>query len=98
MTRAAFAAGAPVPEVFGEVTLEGRFGIVLTRLDGPTLWQLLLTRAMTSEQAGAILATLYISVHKTPRRQTRSPCAIGSPTHRESPVVFRNISPLVSSP
>jgi hypothetical protein len=66
MTRAAFAAGAPAPEVFDEVTLEGRFGIVLTRLDGPTLWQLLLTRAMTSEQAGAILATLYISVHKTP--------------------------------
>ena len=34
MTRAAFAAGAPASEVFGEVTLEGRYGIVLTRLDG----------------------------------------------------------------
>jgi Ser/Thr protein kinase RdoA (MazF antagonist) len=56
MTRAVFAA----------VTLEGRFGIVLQRLDGPTLLQLLRTRAMPSEQAGAILATLYISVHKTP--------------------------------
>jgi Ser/Thr protein kinase RdoA (MazF antagonist) len=64
MTRAAFAAGAP--EVFNEVTLEGRFGIVLQRLDGPTLLQLLRTRAVTSEQAGAILATLYTSVHKTP--------------------------------
>jgi Ser/Thr protein kinase RdoA (MazF antagonist) len=52
--------------VFDEVTLEGRFGIVLQRLDGPTLLQLLRTRAVTSEQAGAILATLYISVHKTP--------------------------------
>ena len=57
MTRAAFAAGAP--EVFEEVTLEGRFGIVLQRLDGPTLQQLLQTRAVTSEQVGAILATLY---------------------------------------
>ena len=66
MTRAAFAAGAPAPEVLDEVTLEGRFGIVLPRLDGPTLLQLLLTRAMTSERAGAILATLYMSVHKTP--------------------------------
>jgi len=66
MTRAVFAAGASAPEVLGEVTLDGRFGIVLRRLDGPTLQQLLLTRAMTSEQAGAILATLYISVHKTP--------------------------------
>ena len=66
MTRAVFAAGAPAPEVLDEVTLEGRFGIVLTRLDGPTLLQLLLTRAMTREQVGAILAALYISVHKTP--------------------------------
>jgi Ser/Thr protein kinase RdoA (MazF antagonist) len=65
MTRAVFAAGVPAPEVLGEVTLEGRFGVVLARFDGPTLRQLLRTRAMTSEQAGAILATLYISVHKT---------------------------------
>ena len=40
MTRAVFAAGGPAPEVFDEVTLEGRFGIVLQRLDGPTLLQL----------------------------------------------------------
>src|SRR4051794_31603903 len=35
MIRAAHAAGVPVPEVFGEVTLDGRFGIVLERLEGP---------------------------------------------------------------
>src|SRR5262249_39387897 len=39
---------------------------MLSRLDGPTLLQLLRTRAMTPEQAGAILAALSISVHKTP--------------------------------
>jgi Phosphotransferase enzyme family len=66
LTRAVFAAGGPAPEVIDEVTLEGRFGIVLPRLDGPTLLQLLLTGAMTFEQAAAILAALYISVHKTP--------------------------------
>jgi len=66
MTRAAFAAGAPAPEVLGEVTLEGRFGILLSRLDGPTLRQLSRTGAMTSEQVGSILATLARSVHKTP--------------------------------
>src|SRR5215475_8620740 len=66
MTRAAFAAGLPAPEVFDEVTLEGRFGIVMSRFDGPTLLQLLQTRAMTPEQADAILAALSISVHKTP--------------------------------
>jgi Ser/Thr protein kinase RdoA (MazF antagonist) len=64
MTRAGFAAGAP--EVFDEVNLEGRFGIVLQRLHGPTLLQLLQAGAVTSEQVGTILATLYASVHKTP--------------------------------
>jgi Ser/Thr protein kinase RdoA (MazF antagonist) len=64
MTRAVFAAGFPAPEVLDEVTLEGRFGIVLSRLDGPTLLQLSRTGAMTSEQVGSILATLAISVHK----------------------------------
>ena len=32
MTRAVFAAGGPAPEVLGEVTLDGRFGIVLVRV------------------------------------------------------------------
>src|SRR5262245_11554169 len=43
VTGAAFAAGLPAPEVFEKVNLEGRFGIVLSRLDGPTLLQLLRT-------------------------------------------------------
>jgi aminoglycoside phosphotransferase (APT) family kinase protein len=66
MTRAAVAAGAPAPEVFGEVSLEGRFGVVLQRLDGPTLLQLSRSGAMTPKQTGAILAALAISIHKTP--------------------------------
>lgn len=66
MTRAVFAAGAPAPEVFGEVTLEGRVGIVLQRFDGPTLLQLLRNDAMTREQTGAILAALCLSVRNTP--------------------------------
>jgi Phosphotransferase enzyme family len=66
VTRAVFAAGAPAPEVLDEVTLEGRFGIVLGRLDGPTLMQLSRSGAMTPPQTGAILASLYLSVHKTP--------------------------------
>ena len=65
MTRAAFAAGAPAQEVFDEVTLEGRFGVVLQRLEGPTLVQLSRSGSMTPEQTGAILAALAISVHKT---------------------------------
>jgi len=65
MTRAVFAAGGPAPEVLGEVTLDGRFGIVLPRFDGPTLTQATRTGAITREQAGAILATLCLAVHKT---------------------------------
>src|SRR5262245_63409271 len=66
MTRAVFAAGGPALEVFDEVTLEGRFGLVLNRLDGPTLLQLTRSGAITFGQAGAILASVSLSVHKTP--------------------------------
>jgi phosphotransferase family enzyme len=66
MTRAVFAAGGPAPEVLDEVTLDGRFGIVLPRLDGPTLLQHYRSGAVTFAQADAILAALCISVHRTP--------------------------------
>jgi hypothetical protein len=64
MTRAAFAAGVPAPEVFDEVAMDGRFGVVLERLDGPTLAQLSRSGAMMLGETGAILAPLAISVHK----------------------------------
>jgi Phosphotransferase enzyme family len=64
MTQAVFAAGVPAPEVFGEVTLDGPFGIVLGRLDGPTLLQVTRSGAVTFAQAGAILASLGLSVHR----------------------------------
>jgi hypothetical protein len=66
MTRAVFAAGGPAPEVLGEVTLDGCFGIVLPRFDGPTLNEATRTGAITRERAGAILAMLCLAVHKTP--------------------------------
>jgi hypothetical protein len=66
MTDAVFAAGAPAPQVFGVVILEGRLGIVLQHFDGPTLLQLTRTGAVTRGQAGAILAALCRAVHKTP--------------------------------
>jgi len=66
MTRAIFAAGGPAPEVLGEVTIEGRFGIVLPRLDGPTLVQITRSGALSPQAAGAILAGLAIAVHATP--------------------------------
>jgi hypothetical protein len=66
MTHTAFTAGAPAPKVFGMVTLEGRFGIVQQRFDGPTLLQLLRSGAMERGQGSAILAGLCHAVHNTP--------------------------------
>ncbi|MFY8140096.1 MAG: hypothetical protein ACOVMO_05200, partial [Caulobacter sp.] len=66
MTRAVFAARGPAPEVFEEVTVDGRYGIVMSRLDGPTLQHLSKTRAMSFEETGALLAVVCLSVHGTP--------------------------------
>ncbi|MBL6616059.1 MAG: phosphotransferase [Reyranella sp.] len=66
MTDAVFRAGGPAPEVLGTVTVEGRFGIVLPRLDGPTLLHLSRTGAMTPRETGAIVASLCLAVHQTP--------------------------------
>ena len=66
MTRAVFAAGGPAPEVLDEVILEGRYGIVMPRLHGPTLLERLQTGGMSLEEGGAILAALGLAVHKTP--------------------------------
>src|SRR3954464_13468568 len=66
MIRAVRGAGVPAPEVLGEVTLDGRFGILMERLDGPTLWHLSRTGAVTFEQAGAIAAPPPLPLHKTP--------------------------------
>jgi Ser/Thr protein kinase RdoA (MazF antagonist) len=66
MTRAVFAAGLPAPEVFGEVAIDGRFGIVLGRLEGPTLLQLTRSGGVTLAQAGALIASLSLSVHRMP--------------------------------
>jgi Ser/Thr protein kinase RdoA (MazF antagonist) len=66
VTRAVFAAGLPVPEVFGEVACDERCGILLQRLDGPTLLEHYKSGAVSFDRAGAILASLAISVHETP--------------------------------
>ena len=66
MTHTAFTSGAPAPEVFGMVTLEGRFGIVMEQLDGLTLLQLLRSGAIARGKAGVILADLCHAVHHTP--------------------------------
>src|SRR4051812_1588267 len=66
MTHTVFAAGGPAPEMLGVVTLDGRLGMVLPRLEGPTLLQLTRSGGVTRAAAGAILADLCLAVHKAP--------------------------------
>jgi Phosphotransferase enzyme family len=64
MTRAVFLAGGPAPDVFDTVTVDGRFGIVLPRLDGPSLLELSRRGAMTQSQVGQVLAALARTLHQ----------------------------------
>jgi hypothetical protein len=99
MTRAVFAAGAPAPDLFGEVTLEGRFGIVLSYFEGPTLLQLTRSGAVTAEQAGAILACLALSVHRmAPPPELFSLRGWMAAALRHPAVLFQNTSAAASSP
>ncbi len=66
ITRAAHAAGALAPEVFEEVEIEGRAGLVMARLDGPTLMQLVKSKAVSFAEAGAVLAARLRVVHAAP--------------------------------
>ena len=74
MIRAVRAAGLPVPEVFGEVTLDGRFGIVMQRLDGPTLWQLSRTGAVLSNRQARSSRLLPCPFTRRLHRRRSLPC------------------------
>ena len=65
-TRAVAGAGGLAPDVVGVISHVGRPGIIMTRLDGPTLLDALRTGATSSREAGGILAGCLISVHRTP--------------------------------
>nr|QQZ49715.1 phosphotransferase [Phenylobacterium glaciei] len=66
MTRAVFAAGGLAPEVFEEVMVEGRAGLVMARLEGPTLMQVTKSKAVSYAQAGVLLAEGLHAVHQAP--------------------------------
>jgi len=75
MIRAVFAAGLPAPEVLDEVTLEGRFGVVLSRLDGPTLLQLSRTGASRLHKRARSSRPSPYPCTRRPRRGTSFRCA-----------------------
>jgi Ser/Thr protein kinase RdoA (MazF antagonist) len=52
------AAGLPVPAVHDTVVIEGRHGVVLERLDGPTLWEVLRGPCDVEAVAGSFVELL----------------------------------------
>ena len=66
ITRAVFEAGGPAQPVLDEVTIDGRLGMVLPRLEGPTLLQRLQVGDITLDAAAEVLARLALSVHQAP--------------------------------
>ncbi|MDJ0785719.1 MAG: phosphotransferase [Myxococcota bacterium] len=62
-TRAVHAAGLPAPEVRDEVTLEGRPGIVLERIEGPTLLSELARGGAAVREVGVRLAEIHRALH-----------------------------------
>lgn len=66
MTRAIFLSGVSAPEVFDAVTVEGRAGFVMARLDGPSLMQLTKDKSVSYADAGAVLAGALHAVHMRP--------------------------------
>lgn len=73
VTRAVHAASGLAPEVFEEIEMEGRVGVVMARLDGPTLLQATKTKTVSYAEAGSILAGLLRAVHATPPPQDLLP-------------------------
>jgi aminoglycoside phosphotransferase (APT) family kinase protein len=62
--RVASAAGAPVPAVYERVTLDGRPGLVMERLDGPDLLTRLGSRPWTIHGAGVLLGRVHARLHE----------------------------------
>jgi aminoglycoside phosphotransferase (APT) family kinase protein len=64
--RAASAAAAPVPAVYERVTVDGRPGLVMERVDGPDLLTRLGSRPWTIVGAGRLLGRLHARLHEVP--------------------------------
>ncbi len=62
---AAHQAGAPAPAVYDVVEVRGRAGVVVDRVDGPDLLELVGRRPWTVEKAGRILGEVHARLHET---------------------------------
>ena len=62
-TRTAFESGAPAPQVFEVIEIEGRLGIVYPRYSGETVLGKLGRGAVTPAEAARTLASVHHSLH-----------------------------------
>lgn len=62
--RVAHEAGLPVPVPGKVVTVDGAFGVVFERIDGPTMLDLLATHPQESGPLARLLAELHARVHE----------------------------------
>lgn len=65
VARAVWQAGLPVPRVGDLVEVEGRKGLILERIDGPSLGARTRARPWTVLRAGRLLAELHARMHDT---------------------------------
>lgn len=63
VTRAVTASGAPAPEVFDVVEVDGRLGIIYPRYSGESLLRRLLRGEVTPTEAGKTMAAVHWSLH-----------------------------------
>jgi aminoglycoside phosphotransferase (APT) family kinase protein len=63
VTGALHKAGLPVPAVEGIVEVDGRLGIALERVDGPSMLRVLTSRPWRIGQLGRKLAELHAAIH-----------------------------------
>jgi aminoglycoside phosphotransferase (APT) family kinase protein len=61
--EAAHAAGAPVPAVYGQLLVDGRPGVVIDRVDGPDLLQLLGRRPWRLRWVASTLGREHAEIH-----------------------------------
>lgn len=77
VTRAVHAAGLPVPKVHEVIQIDGRWGLVLERVEGPSMFDHVRARPWLLPWAVRLLAELHVRIH-------RCPAPPDLPTQRES--------------
>jgi aminoglycoside phosphotransferase (APT) family kinase protein len=63
MTTAA-AIGVPVPSVYGTVTIDGRHGVIMDRVDGPNLFEVFGRQPWRLGAAARLLGTTHAQLHR----------------------------------